>query len=82
MSPMSGKQFNESPTSGTLVEGPARRLYPVEAAAFELGISARKTWTLIYDGRLRTKMLDGRRLVPADALDEFVATLPDVEVAV
>lgn len=72
---MGGKEFKESPTTGKQ----RRRLYPVEDAAFELGISDRKCWTLIYAGRLRTKRLDGRRLVPADALDEFVASLPDSE---
>lgn len=52
------------------------RLYPVAAAAHELGVSERKVWTLISAERLRTVWLDGRRLVPADALDEFVAALP------
>lgn len=76
--PMSGKDFKVCPTCGA---DKARRLYPVDDAAYELGVSSRKTWTLIYDGRLGTKILDGRRLVPASVLDEFVALLPDGEVA-
>ncbi|WP_307962377.1 hypothetical protein [Salinispora arenicola] len=47
--------------------------------AYRLGITARKVWMLISEGRIRTKRLDGRRLVPADALAEFIAGLPDGE---
>lgn len=79
---MSGKDSSDAPATGTEVAGqPHRgpRLYPVVAAAHELGVSERKIWTLIKGARLRTVWLDGRRLVPAEALDEFVATLPDVQ---
>lgn len=55
------------------------RLYDVESAAHELGISKRKVWTLISANRLRTVWLDGRRLVPAGALDEFVESLPTLQ---
>lgn len=58
-------------------ERPARDLYPVNDAAYRLGITPRKVWILIRDGRIRTKRLDGRRLIPADALAEFIADLPD-----
>lgn len=76
---MSGKDINGSPTPGTVADPASRRLYPVESAAYELGISPRKTWTLIDSGRLRTVWLDGRRLVPAEALDEFVSNLPTIK---
>lgn len=69
---MDGKDINgDVPVSGT-----EPLLYPVEGAAAVLGVSPRKVWTLIYADRLRTVWLDGRRLVPADALREFVAGLP------
>jgi excisionase family DNA binding protein len=57
--------------------GAPRDLYPVNEAAHRLGITPRKVWTLIRDKRIRTKRLDGRRLIPADALAEFIAGLPD-----
>lgn len=60
-------------------ERPARDLYPVNDAAYRLGVTPRKVWILIRDGRIRTKRLDGRRLIPADALAEFIANLPDGE---
>ncbi|MER7164533.1 helix-turn-helix domain-containing protein [Micromonospora sp. NPDC000207] len=56
-----------------------RDLYPVNDAAYRLGVTPRKVWLLIRDGRIRTKRLDGRRLIPADALAEFVDSLPDAE---
>ncbi len=59
--------------------GAPRDLYPVNDAAYRLGVTPRKVWTLIRDGRIRTKRLDGRRLIPADALAEFIADLPSGE---
>lgn len=53
------------------------RLYTVAAAAHELGVSERKVWTLLGAGRLKSVLLDGRRLIPATVLDEFVAALLD-----
>jgi len=58
---------------------PARDLYPVNDAAYRLGITPRKLWSLIEAKRIRTKRLDGRRLIPADALAEFIASLPSGE---
>jgi len=54
---------------------PARDLYPVNDAAYRLGVTPRKVWHLIASGRLRSVKLDGRRLIPADALQEFIAGL-------
>lgn len=62
-------------------ERPARDLYPVNDVAYRLGVTPRKVWILIRDGRIRTKRLDGRRLIPADALAEFIANLPDGDTA-
>lgn len=81
--PMTGKDSREDPATGNPIVGPPQqrgpRLYPVAGAAHELGVSERKVWTLLESNRLRSVMLDGRRLVPADALDEFVANLTPVQ---
>ena len=61
---------------GGLEMVPARDLYPVSEVAYRLGVTERKVWSLIAEGRLRTVRLDGRRLVPAAALREFIAALP------
>lgn len=46
------------------------------AVAFELiGIRKSKGYELIKAGRLRTVELDGLTMVPAEAIDEFVANL-------
>lgn len=74
--PMSGKTSQESPEPGKEVTIPERRLYPVNEAAVLIGISPRSTWALIYDGKLQTKWSGHRRLVPAEAIDEYVASLP------
>jgi hypothetical protein len=77
--PMTGKHGSDTPATGNEVadypqsRGP--RLYSVISAAHELGVSERKIWTLLAAGRLRSVLLDGRRLIPAGSLDEFVSTL-------
>ena len=72
--------MQDSPQSGTgrgpEAPAPERLLYPVNDAAVLLGISPRSTWGLIYSDKLRTVWVGNRRLVPADALQEFVAQLP------
>lgn len=65
------------PDIGTTVDTPERDLYPVNDVAVRLGVTSRKVWQLIEKGRLRTKKLDGRRLVPAAALKEFIDALPE-----
>lgn len=78
---MHGNDVTEVPAPGNDEAGSPsrRRLFPVPDAAYVLGISTRKCWTLVYSDRLPTVWLDGRRMVTADALDAFVATLSDVK---
>lgn len=52
---------------------PGTRLVPVETAQRALGISHGTIWSLIGRGELRTVRIGRRRLVPVEALDEFVA---------
>ena len=62
--------------TGGLEMVPARDLYPVSEVAYRLGVTPRKVWQLIASGRLRSVKLDGRRLIPATALQDFIAALP------
>lgn len=48
------------------------RLVSVEAAAAALGIARTSCYDLISTGRLRSVTVGRRRLVPVQALDEFV----------
>lgn len=75
---MDGKDFKDVPSDGTEVTSPSSRplLYNVTEAAAALGVSDRKVWQLIYENRLDTVWLDGRRLIPTPVLDDFVAGLP------
>jgi len=79
--PELGKEFTMFPELGKngrsgLEMVPARDLYPVNEVAYRLGVTERKVWALIAEGRLRSVKLDGRRLVPAAALRDFIAALP------
>lgn len=56
-------------------DSPAR-LYTIPQAARQLGISPRKTWDKVWSEEIETVWLDGRRLVTAQELDRFVASLP------
>jgi excisionase family DNA binding protein len=51
---------------------PPRLLYPKAEAAILLGISERSIDYLISTGRLATKRIGKRNLVPADELRRFV----------
>ncbi|MFI6763327.1 helix-turn-helix domain-containing protein [Micromonospora sp. NPDC050417] len=73
MIPDIGNVINEAETVS------ARDLYPVNDAAYRLGVTPRKVWALIKEGRIDTKRLDGRRLIPADALADFISSLPNGE---
>jgi len=55
---------------------PARDLYPVSEAAHRLGVTPRKIYFLMSEGRIPSVRLDGRRLIPAKALADFIAQLP------
>lgn len=70
-----------TPENGNTADAPPtdepRDLYPVNDAAYRLGITPRKLWSIVGADRIRTVKLDGRRLIPADALAEFIAALPD-----
>ena len=58
---------------------PVRLQYGPNEAATLLGISERKLYQLIEDGRLKSYKLDGKRFVSRSTLEQFVAEL---EVAV
>jgi hypothetical protein len=73
---MDGKTSQEAPEIGDDSTVPERRLYPVNDVAVIIGISPRSTWDLVYSGKLATKWIGHRRLVPAEVLDEYIASLP------
>lgn len=50
-------------------------LLSVEAAAAALGLRRTKVYELMGGGRLRSVKVGKRRLLPAEALREFVASL-------
>lgn len=50
----------------------ARVALSVEEAAQAVGLSERYMWALVKSGKLRTKRVGRRRIVPADALQEFL----------
>lgn len=52
-----------------------RLLYDLDTAAEKLSISRRVVDRLIRDGELDTVKLGRRRLVPHDALEDYVARL-------
>lgn len=53
----------------------ARALLPVDEAARRLGIGRTTVFGLIRTGELRSVSVGRRRLVPADAIEAFVAKL-------
>lgn len=60
---------------------PERRLYPIAEAAEQLGgITERMLWTLVARGDIKSVKVGRRRLIPAAALDSYVAGL-EVEAA-
>ncbi len=50
-------------------------LVPAREAARILGVSERTTRHLIYSGQLESVQIGTRRLVPVDALSEYVSRL-------
>jgi excisionase family DNA binding protein len=54
---------------------PRRRLYSINAAMHELSIGRTSIYDLIAAEKLKTVKVGRRRLITAEALDEFVAGL-------
>jgi excisionase family DNA binding protein len=52
-----------------------RRLYPIDEAAVLLGIGKSNIEGLIRDGVVETVTIGRRRLVPAEAIDDYVERL-------
>jgi excisionase family DNA binding protein len=52
-----------------------RRLYDRPAACRALSIGDRKLRQLIADGELESVLIGDRRLIPVEAIDEYVARL-------
>jgi excisionase family DNA binding protein len=50
----------------------ARVALSVEEAAQAVGLSERYVWDLVKSGALRTKRVGRRRIVPVEALQEFM----------
>ena len=55
--------------------GPLRML-SVQEAAGELGISRSLTYQLLSSGALRSVKIRRRRLVPREAIETYIASLP------
>ncbi|MFE6066462.1 helix-turn-helix domain-containing protein [Streptomyces sp. NPDC056525] len=53
----------------------ARRLHPVEDAAYVLGVERTTAWQEIRLGRLQTVRVGRRRLVPTEYIDDYVELL-------
>jgi excisionase family DNA binding protein len=51
------------------------RLLAIQQATFELGIGRSALYELIAAGKLKTVKLGRRRLVPREAIEEFIAGL-------
>jgi excisionase family DNA binding protein len=56
-------------------EGRLGRLLSIIEAAHELGISRSLVYELLSSGVLRSAKIHRRRLIPREALDDFVASL-------
>lgn len=52
------------------------RLYGVPASAIWLGISQAQVWRLLETGELSSLKIGRRRLIPREALEAYVASLP------
>lgn len=54
----------------------APRLLSIKHACRLLGLGRTSLYTLIGSGQLRSVTVGRRRLVPSDAIEEFIAALP------
>lgn len=52
-----------------------RGLYSLDAAAIWLSVGKTKVEELVHDGVLETVYIGRRRLVPAEALDDYIKRL-------
>jgi excisionase family DNA binding protein len=52
------------------------RMLSVQKAAGELGISRSLTYELLSSGALRSVKIGRRRLVPREAIETYIASLP------
>lgn len=52
-----------------------RRLYDKPEAAEQLSVSVKVLERLIHDGEVESVKIGRRRLVPAEALDDYIARL-------
>lgn len=66
---------DQNPPSTTTASGPQPLLLSVEGAADVLNISRSLTYELAARGDLRTVTIGRRRLVPIDAIAEFLTML-------
>jgi excisionase family DNA binding protein len=60
------------PPPATVNPDPARRAWRVKDLSKAIGLSKSTLYSAMNDGRLRSIKVAGRRLVPADAVDEFL----------
>lgn len=73
VAPMNGTERGTAPTHGSI---PQRRAYNVPEVAVLLGgVTERYVWTLLSTGELESVKIGARRLIPAEAIDAFIARL-------
>jgi excisionase family DNA binding protein len=65
--------MSEYAERGRANKGP--RLLAVKQAIFELGLGRTAIYELIKEGKLKSVTIGRRRLVPAEAIEEFIAAL-------
>jgi excisionase family DNA binding protein len=52
------------------------RLVTVKNAAVILGLTNFAVYKLLSSGKLEGRYIEGRRMIPVEELDEFIASLP------
>lgn len=63
----------ESTQPSRAADGVERRTVTGEVAADAIGVSRATVWKLMTSGELRSIKIGARRLVPIEAIDEFIA---------
>ncbi len=51
------------------------RLLGIKQSMYELGIGRTAIYELVKEGKLKTVTIGRRRLIPAEAIEEFIASL-------